>query len=94
MVVGEPEPLVEGHRAVAVLVDGGELVLAASGPKLAAELLGEGSGSADHALELALVHLAVKILVSGDESPEEDVVQLDVAVVGGVLRRGLNMTRQ
>ena len=70
MVVGEPEPLVEGHGAVAVLIDGGELVLAASGPELAAELLGEGSGGVDHALELALVHLAIKVLVSGDESPK------------------------
>lgn len=68
--VGESEPLVEGHGAVAVLIDGGELVLAAPGPELAAELLGEGGGSADHSLELALVHLAVKVLVSGDKSPK------------------------
>ena len=53
-----------------VLIDGGELVLAAPGPELAAELLGEGGGSADHSLELALVHLAVKVLVSGDKSPK------------------------
>ena len=68
VVVGEPEPLIEGHGAVAVLVNGGELVLAATGPKLATKLLGESGGSVDHSLELSLVHFAVKILVSGDES--------------------------
>ena len=42
MVVGDPEPLVEGHGAIAVLIDGGELVLAAPGPELAAELHKQG----------------------------------------------------
>merc|ERR1719206_1656602 len=90
VLVGKAEPLIEGDGAVPVLVDGLEHVSWASLPPVKAKLLWKSSRSGDHSSELLLGHLPVKVSICGDKSSEENVVELDVAVVGLVLHRALH----
>merc|ERR1712012_1142696 len=64
--------------------------LTTSLPELKSKLLRKSSGSIDHPLELIFRNCSVKISISRDEGSEEDVVQLDVAVVAGILACSLH----
>merc|ERR1711887_98366 len=88
--VGKVEPLVEGDSSITVLVNSLELILAAASPPLEAKLLGEVVSSRDHSLELVLGDLAIKVLICRNKGPKQDVVQLDVAVIAGVLAGALH----
>jgi len=54
-------------------------------PPVEAKLLGKSSCCIDHTPKLVLRHLPVKVAIRTDKGPEQDVVELDVAVVGLVL---------
>merc|ERR1712106_957273 len=69
MGVGKVEPFIKGDSSITVLINSPELVLATSSPPLKAKLLWEIIGSRDHALELVLRDLSIKILVGRDEGP-------------------------
>merc|ERR1719445_1541267 len=85
VVVGKSQPLIKGNSPITILINGGKLVFATALPEFKSKLLREGSCSADHTFKFSLINFSIKILVSRDESPEEDVVKLNVAVIGGVL---------
>merc|ERR1719515_338033 len=85
VVVGESQPFIKGDSSVSIFINGGKLVLTTALPEFQSKLLREGSCSTDHAFKFSLINFAIKILVSRDESSEEDVVKLNVTVIGGVL---------